>query len=138
MNIRYFQNVSVSSTNIDLKFPIVVKANSEYVIEVKLTQLNNKDSKVHAPRFPKPKDESWFLTFGVIKHKELLALKRFTFGKRKEVFQNFVYRIPNTIGNIFYFRVFSETFLVIFLKHGCYLNSVCFYRTYNCDSLPLI
>ena len=30
----------------------------------------------HAPRFPKPKDEGWFLTLGCVERQELLALKR--------------------------------------------------------------
>lgn len=95
-------DVSIAPIDIDLKFPIVVKATSEYVIQVKLTQLNkNKDLKVHAPRFPKPKDESWFLVLGMIKYKELIALKRFTFGRRKEVFHNFIYQVPNTTGKLF-------------------------------------
>lgn len=66
---------------------------------MKLVHLNKrKDIRVHAPRFPKPKDESWFLTMGSIETKELLALKRFTFGRRKEVFHNFIYQVPNILG----------------------------------------
>ena len=86
---------------VDTRIPISVKVNSEYVIHLKLTMTNkNKDLKVHSPNFPKPKDESWFLTLGVPKNQELLALKRFTFGRRKEVFHNFIYSAPNREGKI--------------------------------------
>ncbi len=78
---------------------MTVKANTDYVLQIKLTQANKrKDLKVHAPKFSKPKDECWFLTLGSMRTKELLALKRFTFGRRKEMFQNFVYQAPNTLG----------------------------------------
>lgn len=76
--------------------------NGEYVLQVKLTQLTKRaDSKVYAPKFSKPKDESWFLNFGVIEDKELLALKRFTFGRRKEIYHNLVYQVPNKLGTVF-------------------------------------
>lgn len=34
------------------------------------------DSKAQAPRFPKPKDEGWFLVLGEVEKRELLAIKR--------------------------------------------------------------
>lgn len=34
------------------------------------------DSKAQAPRFPKAKDEGWFLVLGEVDRKELLAVKR--------------------------------------------------------------
>ncbi len=37
------------------------------------------DSKAQAPRFPKPKDEGWFLVLGEVEKKELLAIKRVGF-----------------------------------------------------------
>ena len=38
--------------------------------------LQKKDSKAHAPRFPKPKDEGWILVLGEVEVKEVIALKR--------------------------------------------------------------
>lgn len=34
------------------------------------------DSKAQAPRFPKMKDEGWFLVLGEVDRRELLAVKR--------------------------------------------------------------
>lgn len=34
------------------------------------------DSKAQAPRFPKAKDEGWFLVLGDVDRRELLAVKR--------------------------------------------------------------
>lgn len=34
------------------------------------------DSKAQAPRFPKAKDEGWFLVVGEVDRRELLAVKR--------------------------------------------------------------
>lgn len=119
----YFQeeNTSVLTKKIDLNEPVTVRANREYVLQVKLTQINKrKDLKVFAPRFSKPKDESWFLTLGEIRSKELLALKRFTFGRRKEVFHNFVYQVPDKTGILnvilLFTRMLYETYKIkIFL-----------------------
>eukprot|EP00094_Tigriopus_californicus_P013560 TCALIF_13117-PA protein Name:"Similar to ascc3 Activating signal cointegrator 1 complex subunit 3 (Gallus gallus)" AED:0.06 eAED:0.06 QI:112/0.94/0.95/1/0.78/0.75/20/319/2227 len=56
-----------------------VGLDKEYRLSVDL-QRNNKflhrDGKAFAPKFPKPKDEGWFLVLGCIDDKELVALKR--------------------------------------------------------------
>ena len=41
--------------------------------------LQRSDSKVHAPRFPKAKDEGWWLVLGEVDSGELVALKRLGF-----------------------------------------------------------
>ncbi|XP_070568490.1 activating signal cointegrator 1 complex subunit 3-like [Ptychodera flava] len=57
-----------------------VHADQEYVLHVDLERLNKpetkKDRRVHAPRFPKVKEEGWWLVLGDIEKQELLALKR--------------------------------------------------------------
>ncbi|XP_037533274.1 activating signal cointegrator 1 complex subunit 3 [Nematolebias whitei] len=59
-----------------------VHADQEYVLQVSLRRLSmgqqrrQQDSKAQAPRFPKVKDEGWFLVLGELEHKELLAVKR--------------------------------------------------------------
>ena len=40
-------------------------------------------STAYAPRFPKPKDEGWFLTLGLTDQQELLALKRIVIQRNK-------------------------------------------------------
>lgn len=93
----------------DLREPVVVRPGKEYVLNLKMTQLTNrKDIRVHAPRFPKPKDESWFLTLGSVKSKELLSMKRFTFGRRIEVFHNLIYQVPNVTGDLNFSSIFTR------------------------------
>ncbi|PWA29850.1 hypothetical protein CCH79_00020231 [Gambusia affinis] len=59
-----------------------VHADQEYVLQVSLYRLNQsqhrwkQESKAQAPRFPKAKDEGWFLIMGEVNCKELLAVKR--------------------------------------------------------------
>ncbi|TNN71058.1 Activating signal cointegrator 1 complex subunit 3 [Liparis tanakae] len=59
-----------------------VHADQEYVLQVSLRRMNlgqqrrKQDSKAQAPRFPKNKDEGWFLVLGEVDRKELLAVKR--------------------------------------------------------------
>ena len=41
-----------------------------------VVSFQTKDLRVHAPKFPKAKDEGWFLVLGEAKSGELLGLKR--------------------------------------------------------------
>lgn len=43
------------------------------------------DSKAQAPRFPKPKDEGWFLVLGEVDKRELLAVKRVGYIRNRNV-----------------------------------------------------
>ncbi|CAG14216.1 unnamed protein product, partial [Tetraodon nigroviridis] len=58
-----------------------VQADQEYVLQVALRRLHpgqqkRRDGRAQAPRFPKLKDEGWFLVLGEVEHRQLLALKR--------------------------------------------------------------
>ncbi|GFO03586.1 activating signal cointegrator 1 complex subunit 3-like [Plakobranchus ocellatus] len=58
---------------------VTIHADQEYVLNVHLRQMNKsqkRDSKAHAPRFPKPKDAGWILVVGDTDAREVLALKR--------------------------------------------------------------
>ncbi|CAL4069160.1 unnamed protein product, partial [Meganyctiphanes norvegica] len=56
---------------------IQVRGDQEYTLAVTLHRVNrNRDTKVHAPKFPKPKDEGWFIVLGEANSGELLSLKR--------------------------------------------------------------
>lgn len=56
---------------------IKVKRDSEYVLNVTLTRLSAaSSSKVLAPRFPKAKNEMWYLLLGDLEKRELVALRR--------------------------------------------------------------
>ena len=47
-----------------------------YHYDVTLPCLQKRDSHAHAPRFPKAKDEGWFLVLGDVEQYEVVALKR--------------------------------------------------------------
>ncbi|XP_017101915.2 activating signal cointegrator 1 complex subunit 3 [Drosophila bipectinata] len=66
-------------------------ANEDYVLVVDLQRLNvagqrrsgGQNYTVHCPKYPKPKNEAWFLTLGSQANDEVLAMKRVTIrGKR--------------------------------------------------------
>ena len=51
-----------------------------------------------APKFPKPKDEGWFLILGDVENRELLALKRVPFvGGRGN--QSLAFQTPETVSH---------------------------------------
>ncbi|EDV93019.1 activating signal cointegrator 1 complex subunit 3 [Drosophila grimshawi] len=61
-------------------------ANEDYVLSVDLLRLNTaghrrsaaQGNTIHCPKYPKPKNEAWFLTLGSQSNDELLAMKRLT------------------------------------------------------------
>lgn len=54
-----------------------VHANQEYVLRVNLTRIGQRTVKsIHCPKFPKGKDEGWFLNLGNQYDGDLIALKR--------------------------------------------------------------
>ncbi|KAK9814715.1 hypothetical protein WJX72_010327 [[Myrmecia] bisecta] len=60
---------------------------AQYVVDVQLRRLAGKRSgagpaRVYAPRFPKVKEEGWWLVVGDARTRELHALKRLSFGER--------------------------------------------------------
>ncbi|WAR07339.1 ASCC3-like protein [Mya arenaria] len=81
-----------------------VHADQEYVLNVTLARINkNKktDSKANAPRFPKPKDEGWFLIVGDVQNRDLVALKRVPFVRGRSSVQVSVFT-PETPGRVIY------------------------------------
>lgn len=63
--------------------------------------LQKRDSKAHAPRFPKPKDEGWFLIIGDIENREVVALKRVGY-LRGASRQSLAIYTPETPGRVIY------------------------------------
>nr|XP_022293850.1 activating signal cointegrator 1 complex subunit 3-like [Crassostrea virginica] len=93
---------------------IQVHADQEYVIEVSLKRLNRvkkRDSKAHAPRFPKPKDEGWFLIVGDIESRDVIALKRVGFVRGSSR-QSLALYTPETPGRVIYtLYLMSDSYL---------------------------
>jgi activating signal cointegrator complex subunit 3 len=78
---------------------IQVHADQEYTLMVQMERVNcTRDLKVHSPRFPRGKDEGWFLTVGSIESGELLALKRVSAIRGSRKCQQLTFCTPKTIG----------------------------------------
>lgn len=78
-----------------------IHAGDEYTLMVNLHRLGQKTSNHIYCRFPKPKDEGWFLTLGRQENGELLALKRVAYRSNKSSHQ-LIFTAPNTPGRIIY------------------------------------
>lgn len=60
----------------------------EYTLQVNLNRLGQRSSKsIHCPKFPKVKDEGWFLTLGNQYDGELIALKRIGYRNNRSSHQ---------------------------------------------------
>lgn len=78
---------------------IQVHADQEYTLMVRLERVNRaREPKVHSPRFPRGKDEGWFLTLGCIETGELLAMKRVSAVRGSRNCQQLTFFTPKTTG----------------------------------------
>lgn len=81
-----------------------VHANQEYTINVQLTRLGKKTgNSIHCPKFPKGKDEGWFMTLGCANTGELIAMKRIAYRSNRSAHQ-LSFFVPQKIGNFLAFR----------------------------------
>ncbi|KQJ92834.1 DExH-box ATP-dependent RNA helicase DExH12 [Brachypodium distachyon] len=79
--------------NIDMAYEVRegddIRAGDSVTLQVTLerdmTNLPSEVGPVHAPRFPKPKEEGWWLVVGDFSTKQLLAIKRVALQKRARV-----------------------------------------------------
>ncbi|XP_076373679.1 activating signal cointegrator 1 complex subunit obelus isoform X2 [Tachypleus tridentatus] len=94
---------------------IQVHAGQEYILNVKFLQGNRikkKDTKALAPRFPKQKDEGWFLVLGDIENQELIAMKRIGFISKYSSHQ-LMFHTPESPGHVIY---------TVFILSDCYVG----------------
>ncbi|KAL3883314.1 hypothetical protein ACJMK2_029590 [Sinanodonta woodiana] len=93
---------------------IQVHADQEYALQVDLHRLNRlkkTDSKAHAPRFPKSKDEGWFLIVGDVENKEMIALKRIGYIRNRSSATLAMF-MPETVGRVIYtLYIMSDSYL---------------------------
>ncbi|KAG8186270.1 hypothetical protein JTE90_004616 [Oedothorax gibbosus] len=91
-----------------------VHADQEYVLNVNLRRDSKfrNDSKAIAPRFPKQKEEGWFLVLGSVETMELIAMKRVPFISKRATHQLMFYT-PDTMGKVVY---------KLYLISDCYLG----------------
>ncbi|XP_048883103.1 activating signal cointegrator 1 complex subunit 3 [Brienomyrus brachyistius] len=105
-----------------------VHADQEYVLQVNLRRINigqqkrKQDSKATAPRFPKPKDEGWFLVLGEIDRRELLAVKRVGYV-RNQSSASIAFFTPEKTGRCIYtLYLMSDSYLGLDQQYDIYLN----------------
>ncbi|XP_058657001.1 activating signal cointegrator 1 complex subunit 3 [Ammospiza caudacuta] len=108
---------------------IKLHADQEYVLQINLhrTQMGyqgKQDSKAMAPRFPKVKDEGWFLILGEVDKKELIALKRTGYVRNRNTVSVAFYT-PETPGKCIYtLYLMSDSYLGMDQQYDIHLNIV--------------
>ncbi|XP_002196630.3 activating signal cointegrator 1 complex subunit 3 [Taeniopygia guttata] len=108
---------------------IKLHADQEYVLQINLhrTQMGyqgKQDSKAMAPRFPKVKDEGWFLILGEVDKKELIALKRTGYVRNRNTVSVAFYT-PETPGKCIYtLYLMSDSYLGMDQQYDIYLNVI--------------
>ena len=76
-----------------------------------IPSFQKRDSKAHAPRFPKPKDEGWFLIVGDVESRDVIALKRVGFVRGSSR-QSLALYTPETPGRVIYtLYLMSDSYL---------------------------
>nr|DBA26537.1 TPA: hypothetical protein GDO54_010781 [Pyxicephalus adspersus] len=105
-------------------------ADQEYVLLVNLHRIHTgykkgrQDSKAIAPKFPKAKDEGWFLILGEVDKKELVALKRVGYVRNRSTIPIAFYT-PEKVGRCIYtLYLMSDSYLGVDQQYDIYLNIV--------------
>lgn len=108
----------------------MLHADQEYVLQVSLRRSNagqqrrKQDSKAQAPRFPKVKDEGWFLVLGEVDRRELLAVKRVGYVRNHTV-ASVAFYTPETTGKYIYtLYVLSDSYLGLDQQYDLHLNVI--------------
>ncbi|XP_027587276.1 activating signal cointegrator 1 complex subunit 3 [Pipra filicauda] len=120
---------SLTTDTRDEKRWIKLHADQEYVLQINLqrTQMGyqgKQDSKAIAPRFPKVKDEGWFLILGEVDKKELIALKRTGYVRNRNTVSVAFYT-PETPGKCIYtLYLMSDSYLGLDQQYDIYLKIV--------------
>ncbi|XP_022606538.1 activating signal cointegrator 1 complex subunit 3 isoform X1 [Seriola dumerili] len=105
-----------------------VHADQEYVLQVSLRRINlgqqrrKQDSKAQAPRFPKMKDEGWFLVLGEVDRRELLAVKRVGYIRNHTTVSVAFYTPEKTGKCIYTLYLMSDSYLGLDQQYDVHLN----------------
>uniref|UniRef100_A0A8C5LGL3 Activating signal cointegrator 1 complex subunit 3 n=1 Tax=Jaculus jaculus TaxID=51337 RepID=A0A8C5LGL3_JACJA len=107
---------------------IQLHGDREYVLQVSLQRVRfgfhkgKQESYAVTPRFPKSKDEGWFLILGEVDKKELIALKRVGYIRNHHDVSLSFYT-PETPGRyIFTLYLMSDCYLGLDQQYDIYLN----------------
>ncbi|GFQ81252.1 activating signal cointegrator 1 complex subunit 3 [Trichonephila clavata] len=103
-----------------------VHADQEYVLTVNFRRLSRprNDRKAIAPKFPKQKEEGWFVVLGSIETKELIAMKRVPYILHKST-QQLMFYTPEKQGRIMYkLYLISDSYLGLDQEYDVCLNVI--------------
>ncbi|XP_008070669.1 activating signal cointegrator 1 complex subunit 3-like, partial [Carlito syrichta] len=107
---------------------IRLHADQEYVLQVSLQRVpvgfhkGKQESCAVTPRFPKSKDEGWFLILGEVDRRELIALKRVGYVRNHHV-ASLSFYTPEVPGRYIYTLYFmSDCYLGLDQQYDIYLN----------------
>lgn len=79
--------------------PVTIDPGKVYTLLVQMKNSHrNKDNTVYAPKFPKLKQEGWFLTLGFPHNEELIGLKRIYFGRKPDLTNYLSFNSPQHRG----------------------------------------
>lgn len=82
------------------------------------------DTKAIAPKFPKAKDEGWFLILGEVDKKELIALKRVGYVRNRSTV-SIAFYTPEKNGRCIYtLYLMSDSYLGMDQQYDLYLNII--------------
>uniref|UniRef100_A0AAQ6A7X1 Activating signal cointegrator 1 complex subunit 3 n=1 Tax=Amphiprion ocellaris TaxID=80972 RepID=A0AAQ6A7X1_AMPOC len=106
---------------------LVVHADQEYVLQVSLRPMclflqRKQESKAQASRFPKVKDEAWFLVLGEVDRRELLAVKRLGYVRNHTVASVAFYTPERTGKCIYTLYLMSDSYLGLDQQYDIHLN----------------
>lgn len=80
--------------------------------------------KVHCPKFPKVKDEGWFLVLGAPHDGELIAMKRCSYRNTRSTHQ-ITFKAPHRIGRFIYtVYIMSDSYIGFDQQYDIYLEVV--------------
>ncbi|GFY27543.1 activating signal cointegrator 1 complex subunit 3 [Trichonephila clavipes] len=103
-----------------------VHADQEYVLTVNFRRLSRprNDRKAIAPKFPKQKEEGWFLVLGSMETKELIAMKRVPYILHRST-QQIMFYTPEKLGRIKYkLYLISDSYLGLDQEYDVCLNVI--------------
>ncbi|XP_050739858.1 activating signal cointegrator 1 complex subunit 3-like [Eriocheir sinensis] len=93
---------------------VEVEAGQEYTLAVTLTRLNRAhDLRVHTQKFPKPKDEGWFLVLGEAESGDLVALRRVSGVRGRSTYQLSFKTPTNTGRSVLTLYLMSDGYLFL-------------------------
>ncbi|XP_063773108.1 activating signal cointegrator 1 complex subunit 3 isoform X1 [Pseudophryne corroboree] len=109
---------------------LTLHADQEYVLQVNLHRIRagfkkgKQDSKAIAPKFPKAKDEGWFVVLGEVDKKELVALKRVGYVRNRSTV-SLAFYTPENVGRYIYtLYLMSDSYLGMDQQYDIYLNII--------------